>query len=869
MCIDVGKTPDGRRVEIEHTNECIIFDERYDDFRAGSRIACNVVGFTGDVSDNDRLPESGSTPTDTAPDRNFDTGWLALERTDDEPLANEAIEAAPIECRKAMVEQTCKVRHCGDALGARWYEGIGGCEYGLVALLVRKLCVIHDEHCFVHFTVYAVSEPLQKYCRAKRKFEQSNQSLHAMHAHLLQHGDSDEKRRACQRIEELRSLIRKYDFAYYVQAQPLISDRDYDRLFAELIELEQRYPDLVTPDSPTQRVGGQPLEEFAHVRHRTPMLSLANTYTREEVLDFDRRIRQALGNAPYQYCCELKFDGVAVSLHYEGGRFVLGATRGDGLVGDDITVNLRTIRSLPLVVQTVTVDNVVLGDFEVRGEVYMLRRDFEQLNRRRVAEGEKPFANPRNLTAGTLKLLDSRQVAQRPLQLVCYYLDSQQVRLHRQSSNLELLRAMGFPTSPYWRLCATIEDVFAFIEEWETRRRELPFDIDGIVIKLDDLEQQRRLGTVARSPRWAIAFKYEAEQVRTVLKDIVLQVGRTGVVTPVAELEPVFLAGSTVSRATLHNAAFIEQLDVRIGDTVYVEKGGEVIPKIVGVDLDARPADSKPWHMPTHCPCPHRSKLHRPPGEVNYYCESPACPWQIRRRIEHFASRDAMDIEGMGEKVVAELVEAGLLETIADIYDLSAKREQLIGRPGWGTKRVEKLLAAIEASKAQSYHRVLYALGIRHVGGVTAKLLAEHFGSLDAMCRASADELQAIPEIGPRIADSICTFCNDPEERQVVARLRKAGLAFSIQKQPKQGVQPLAGKTFVFTGELSTLTRTQAEELVESLGGRATSSVSKATAYVVVGRSPGSKFTKAQQLGIPILDEHEFLELLRMHGVTL
>ncbi|RMF36140.1 MAG: NAD-dependent DNA ligase LigA [Chlorobiota bacterium] len=690
-----------------------------------------------------------------------------------------------------------------------------------------------------------------------------------MQEHLFQHTDSDDKRRARQRIEELRALIRKYDYAYYVQAQPLISDRDYDRLFAELVELEQRYPDLVTPDSPTQRVGGQPLEEFAHVQHRTPMLSLANTYTRQEVLDFDRRIRQALGHETYQYCCELKFDGVAVSLRYEEGRFVLGATRGDGLVGDDITANLRTIRSLPLVAQPVTVENVILSNFEVRGEVYMLRRDFEQLNRQRIAEGEKPFANPRNLTAGTLKLLDPRQVAQRPLQLVCYYLDSDQVRLHRQSSNLELLRAMGFPISPHWRLCATLNDVFAFIDQWETRRRELPFDIDGIVVKLDDLEQQRRLGTVARSPRWAIAYKYEAEQARTLLKDIVLQVGRTGVVTPVAELEPVFLAGSTVSRATLHNAAFIEQLDVRIGDTVYVEKGGEVIPKIVGVDLDARPADSTPWRMPTRCPCPHRSRLHRPPGEVNYYCESPACPWQIRRRIEHFASRDAMDIEGLGEKVVAELVEAGFLETIADIYDLASKRDQLVGRPGWGTKRVENLLAAIEASKAQPFHRVLYALGIRHIGEVTAKLLAEHFGSLDAICRATMDELQAIPEIGPRIADSICTFCNDPEERHIITRLKKAGLAFSAQRQSKQSHQPLAGKTFVFTGELDSMTRTQAEELVESLGGRATSSVSRATSYVVVGRSPGSKFTKAQQLGVPILSEREFFELLRTHGVTI
>ena len=690
-----------------------------------------------------------------------------------------------------------------------------------------------------------------------------------MQEELFTKNDPDDKRRAHERIEELRTLIRKYDYAYYVEAQPLISDRDYDRLLAELVELERRYPDLITPDSPTQRVGGEPLQEFAHVQHRTPMLSLANTYTRQEVLDFDRRIRQALEGEPYQYCCELKYDGVAISLRYEDGRFVLGATRGDGTVGDDVTANLKTIRALPLVVRTVSVDGNPLRSFEVRGEVYMLRRDFEQLNRQRIAQGEKPFANPRNLTAGTIKLLDPRLVAKRPLQLVCYYLECNEVNLRRQSENLRLLHDMGFPTSQHWRVCATIEDVFTYIDEWEHRRRELPFDIDGIVIKLDNLFQQRRLGTVARTPRWAIAYKYEAEQARTLLKDIVLQIGRTGVVTPVAELEPVALAGSTVSRATLHNAAYIEQLDIRIGDTVYVEKGGEVIPKIVGVDMSMRPLDAKPWRMPPHCPCPHRSKLHRPVDEVNYYCESPACPWQIRRRIEHFASRDAMDIEGMGEKVVAELVEAGFLQTIADIYDLKTKRNELIGRPGWGTKRVDNLLTAIEASKAQPFHRVLYGLGMRHVGEVTAKLLADHFGSLDAICQATREELEAIQEIGPRIADSIRTFCDDPEERHIIARLKTAGLMFSTERRPSRAHQPLAGTTFVFTGELESMPRSHAEELVESLGARASSSVSRATSYVVVGHSPGSKFSKAQQFGVPILSEQDFLTLLRTHGLNV
>jgi DNA ligase (NAD+) len=709
---------------------------------------------------------------------------------------------------------------------------------------------------------------MQKYFRARRKFVQLT-DYRPMQERLFTPDDTSDKHRARARIEELRQLIRKYDYAYYVEARPLVSDRDYDRLFAELAELERRYPDLVTPDSPTQRVGGQPLEEFAHVEHRRPMLSLANTYTREEVVEFDRRIRQALGDEPYRYCCELKFDGVAISLRYSQGRFAVGATRGDGFIGDDITQNLRTIRALPLAVRPIRVGGVLLTDFEVRGEAYMLRADFERLNRERLAEGEKPFANPRNLTAGTLKLLDPREVARRPLQLVCYYLDSEQVQLESQSANLRLLAELGFPTSPHWRVCPTIDDVFDYIAEWENRRRTLPFDIDGIVVKLDSIEQQQRLGTVARSPRWAIAYKYEAEQARTVLKAITLQVGRTGVVTPVAELEPVFLAGSTVSRATLHNASFVEQLDLRIGDTVYVEKGGEVIPKVVGVDLSARPADAEPWRMPERCPCPHKSKLHRPEGEVNYYCESPACPWQIRRRIEHFASRRAMDIEGLGEKVVAELVEAGLLETVADIYDLHTKRQQLLGRAGWGEKRVQNLLDAIETSKQQPFHRVLYALGIRHVGEETAKLLAEHFGSLDAICRASLDELQAIHEIGPRIAESLRTFCDDPEEREIIRRLRKAGLQFEERRAPRHKHTPLAGQTFVFTGELDSMPRSRAQELVESLGGRASSSVSKSTTFVVVGRDPGSKLAKAQKLGVPTMTESEFLAMLRHHGVSL
>lgn len=679
----------------------------------------------------------------------------------------------------------------------------------------------------------------------------------------------DKRRRwAERRIQELRELIRLHDYYYYVEAQPRISDREYDALFHELKQLEAEFPELVTPDSPTQRVGGEPLKEFPHVQHRIPMLSLDNTYSREELREFDRRVREGLGGQPYRYVAELKYDGVSVSLHYREGTFVLGASRGDGYTGDDITQNLRTIRSLPLRVQPVEYHGVPLRTFEVRGEVYLLTEDFLRLNREREQAGERPFANPRNLAAGTLKLLDPREVAKRPLRLVCYYLLTDEVELQFQSENLRLLRQMGFPTDPHWKVCDTLEEVFAYVDYWEEAREQLPFQIDGIVLKVDSLRQQQRLGTVARAPRWAIAYKYEAKKATTVLEGITLQVGRTGKVTPVAELKPVFLAGSTISRATLHNADYITKLDLRIGDTVIVEKGGEVIPKIVGVVLEKRPPQAQPYRFPTVCPCPNRQQLYRPPGEVDYYCDHPECPWQIRRRIEHFASRRAMDIEGMGERVVDQLVSAGFLRNIADIYELHRHRAQLLELERWGEKSVDNLLSAIEESKSRPYHRLLFALGIRFVGEETAKILAESFPSMDQLAAASIEELTAIHGVGERIAESVFRFFRDENNRAILERLRRAGLRFAAEA-PKVRLQAgfFLGKTFVLTGELSTMTREEARRAIEARGGRVTDSVSRRTDYLIVGRNPGSKLRKARELGVRELSEDDFLRLLDQNPV--
>lgn len=679
-------------------------------------------------------------------------------------------------------------------------------------------------------------------------------------------GDIDEKDLAGDdiknRVNDLKTLINKYDKAYYQDARPLVSDREYDMLFRELTDLENKHPELKSPDSPTVRVGGEPLKEFSTVEHAKPMLSLSNTYSREELLDFDRRVREGLEGMPFKYVCELKFDGVAMSLSYKNGALSIAATRGDGFKGDDVTQNIKTIRSIPLKINDIEINGVKLDNFECRGEVYLENEDFLKINEKRIEAELKTYANPRNLTAGTLKLLDPSIVAGRPLKIVCYYLDTDDIKMESHYENIQLLKALGLPTSEFTKVCGTTEEVFAFIDEWEKRRSELPFQIDGIVIKVDSIAKQNILGSVARSPKWAIAYKYEAETAETILKDITLQVGRTGAVTPVAELEPVLLAGSTISRATLHNADYIAERDIRIGDTVVVEKGGEVIPKISKVIMDKRKPPAVEYKFPDLCPCENKSPIVRPEGEANHYCNDRECPWQIRRRIEHFFSRNAMDIKG-GEKGVEQFVGAGLLKNIADIYDLKDKKDDILQLERWGAKSVKVLLDSIEESKTQPFEKVLYGLGIRFIGEGAAKILARSLKSIDAMAAATKEELIAIHEIGDKMADSILMFFADEKQREIIERLKAAGLIFvsDIEETPAEA-QIFEEKTFVLTGELPRMTRKQAKEIIEARGGKVTGSVSKKTSYVVAGANPGSKYKKAQELGIEILDEEALTKMI-------
>lgn len=662
------------------------------------------------------------------------------------------------------------------------------------------------------------------------------------------------------RIEELRDLIHQHDYNYYILNEPTISDREYDLLMQELIELEKKYPFLATPDSPTQRVGGEPTKEFPVVVHEIPMLSLSNTYSIEELNDFHRRVKEALPEGEkIEYVTELKIDGVAISLKYRNGLFVQGVTRGDGTRGDDITNNLRTIRSLPLRLTFREVNKKHFENIEVRGEVYMNRDDFELLNREREKLGEKLFANPRNATAGTLKLQDPKLVAERPLNLFCYYLRSATKELETQFENLKILKSLGFKVNPHHRLCSSIEEVIEFCKEWEDKRETLPYDIDGVVIKVNSIRQQEILGNVAKSPRWATAFKFEAKKAKTKLKAITLQVGRLGTITPVAELEPVFLAGTNIGRATLHNFEEIQRKDIRVGDTVIIEKGGDIIPKVVEVVLDERNSKCLPFEIPEKCPvC--GTKLINPPGEVAYYCPNYDCPEQIKQRLVHFASRTAMDIEGLGEAVVDKFVDLGFLYSPADIYRLKDKRDKLIGLEGFGEKSIDNLLKAIEKSKEQPFERVLFALGIRHVGASVAKDLVAHFHSIDELMKATPEELQQIPEIGETISQSIVEYFNDERNRKLIDELKSFGLKFESEK--KKISNKLSGKTFVITGTLKSMTRSEAKELIEKLGGRTSDSVSSKTSYVVVGEDPGSKYEKAKKLKIPILSEEEFLKMV-------
>lgn len=664
--------------------------------------------------------------------------------------------------------------------------------------------------------------------------------------------------------EHLRSQIRRADIAYYVEAAPIMDDRDYDRIFEELSALEREHPDLVTPDSPTQRVSGEAQKEFRNVRHAQPMLSLQNSYNREDASDFDRRVSELLEGKQHEYWCDLKYDGVAMSLRYVDGVLALGVTRGDGVTGDDITQNIRTLPSVPLRVNPVFVGGVELKNFEVRGEVFMLNDDFVRLNEEREASGEKLYANPRNLTAGTLKLQDPREVMKRPLQLATYFLASDDMALLSQADNMRLLRAMGFPTAQHSRLCPTLNDVFAFIDEWETRRETLPFQTDGAVIKVNSLQQQTELGAVGRFPRWAFAYKYEAKKAQTRLISIFLQIGRTGVATPVAELEPVLLAGSTISRATLHNADYIAELDVRAGDTVIVEKGGDVIPKVSGFVSELRPTESSPFSFPHECPCAHKQALKRYDGEAAYYCEFSGCPSQVRGRLTHWASRNAMDIEGLGEKIVDQLVEEGFLRTIADIYRLHEQRERLLELDRWAAKRVDNLFAAIKASKERPFAKVLFGTGVRFVGEETAKILAEHFGSMERLVEATKDDFVQVFGIGERTATAIAAWFQSAENRQLVNDLAALGLKMHHEGRAiADTVTAVQGKTFVITGTLPTLKRDEAKDLIQRYGGKVAGSVSKKTDFVLAGEEAGSKLEKAQELGVKVITETDLLSMIQ------
>jgi DNA ligase (NAD+) len=659
-------------------------------------------------------------------------------------------------------------------------------------------------------------------------------------------------------IETLRRKILDHDDRYYNLAQPIISDEEYDKLMLRLQELERQYPAFSAPDSPTQRVGGQITKEFSTVKHAVPMLSLSNTYSEDEVRDFDRRVRETLENEPYRYECELKFDGVAISLRYKDGIFVQGATRGDGMEGDDITQNLKTIRSIPLRLRPVRNGPRTI---EVRGEAFMKRKDFQHMNEERQLAGENTFVNPRNSAAGTLKLQDSRLVAQRPLNFVSYFLRTDDRELTSQHENLQLLRNLGFPTSEYIKICQSIDEVIEYWNEWEHGRDELPFDIDGVVVKVDSLKQQERLGAVAKSPRWAVAFKFASRQAETRLNNIRLQVGRLGTITPVAELEPVFLGGSTVSRATLHNEEYIRALDIRLSDIVVVEKGGDVIPKISGIKNEKRQSGTKIFRFPNQCPECH-SKIFRSESEANYYCENSECPAQVKGRIEHFASRGAMDIEGLGEAVVDQFVHLGLLKNCADLYDLHSRQETLLSLHRWGKKSAQNLLDAIEKSKTRPFSRVLYALGIRHIGASIAQLLVDNFMTIEQLTAATETDLQSLQGIGPQIAESVVRFFADIHNQRIVNRLRTAGIQMQEKKKHARTSQQLSNKSFVLTGTLSTMTREEAKRKIESLGGKVVSSISKKTDFVIVGSDAGSKLEKAKTLGILLIDEQKFLNML-------
>ncbi|WP_062352738.1 NAD-dependent DNA ligase LigA [Bacillus kwashiorkori] len=655
------------------------------------------------------------------------------------------------------------------------------------------------------------------------------------------------------RAEQLRELLIKYGHEYYVLDNPSVPDAEYDQLLQELVMIEEQYPELVTPNSPTQRVGGEVLEGFSKVEHTVPMLSLANGFNEADLRDFDRKVRQAVGD-DFSYVCELKIDGLAVSLRYENGLFVQGSTRGDGVVGEDITVNLRTIRSIPLqLTEPITM--------EIRGEVFMPKKSFEKLNQIREQKGEELFANPRNAAAGSLRQLDPKIAAARNLDVFLYAIGEVEGKtLTTHSESLDFLDQLGLKTNKERRVCPSIEEVLTYIAEWNEKRPTLSYEIDGIVIKVNQLAHQQKLGATVKSPRWAIAYKFPAEEVVTKLLHIELSVGRTGVVTPTAILEPVRVAGTTVQRASLHNEDLIKEKDIRIGDYVVIRKAGDIIPEVVGSLADRRTGVEEPFRMPEHCPeC--ASELVRLDEEVALRCINPKCPAQIREGLIHFVSRNAMNIEGLGERVITQLFEADLIKDVADIFQLN--REQLIKLERMGEKSVANLLNAIEASKQNSLERLLFGLGIRNVGSKAAKILAQHFETIDNLQMASEEELQNIHEIGEKMAKSVVTYFEQPEVHELILELKEYGVNLTYKGPKVQDSASIdsifSGKTVVLTGKLETLTRNEAKEKIENHGGKVTGSVSKSTDFVIAGTDAGSKLKKAEQLGIPVMSETELI----------
>ncbi|EHT9040317.1 NAD-dependent DNA ligase LigA [Listeria monocytogenes] len=662
------------------------------------------------------------------------------------------------------------------------------------------------------------------------------------------------------RYEELINILDQYSYDYYVIDNPTVEDAEYDQKMQELLKIEEAHPEWVTPESPSKRVGGEVLEGFKKVAHDTPMLSLANAFNQEDLADFDRRIRDKVGD-DIAYMCELKIDGLAVSLQYENGKYKQGATRGDGTIGEDITANLRTIRSIPMKLQK---DYSI----EVRGEAFMPKRSFQKLNEIREEEGQMLFANPRNAAAGSLRQLDTKIAASRNLDIFLYAVaDFGEMGVETHSAGLDMLETLGLKVNKERRLCNSLEEVYAYIEEWTEKRAGLAYDIDGIVLKLNNLEQQRQMGNTVKSPRWSIAYKFPAEEVPTKLLDIELNVGRTGVITPTAVLEPVRVAGTTVSRASLHNEDLITEKDIRIGDTVLIKKAGDIIPEVIKSITEKRSGSEGPFHMPKNCPACD-SELVRLEEEVALRCINPKCPAQIKEGLIHFVSRNAMNIDGLGEKVIIQLFSQHLIKDVADLFFLS--KEKLLELERMGEKSVTNLLASIQASKQNSLEKLLFGLGIRHVGAKAAKSLAIHFDTMDNLKVADKETLTSINDIGEKMADSIVTYFANEEVHDLLEELKRAGvnMTYTGPKLEDMSEEELvfAGKTVVLTGKLEKLTRNDAKALIESLGGNVSGSVSKKTDVVVAGSDAGSKLAKAEELAIPIWSEEDLIEYLPDEG---